>query len=599
MIVDFEPLGRRVQVRPGVTLLSAARESGINMQAVCSGNGTCGRCRIRVISGNNPGEAQNKNSFFSNEDFELGWRLACKFVPEGDMKVYIPPESLTASQRLQLEGMVYEMEDDPVVFSVEFEPDYTRSRAGLPDDLLFRDTLIASGIVLKKIRYSVLKSLSDVLRQEKNVRLKVKKGNVIGVLTPGESLLGIAIDAGTTKLAGYLMNLETGKILSQKAVMNPQIAYGEDIVSRIAYCAQHSDGRAALRSVLLEELNMMIRGMCEDIDVPPEDVLEAVIVGNTAVHHLLCGFPVQQLGLSPYVPSIGEAFEVGAAEFGLKINHEGTLFFPENIAGYVGGDHTAMLLATEAERRDGVVLALDIGTNTEVTLSAGNRSLSCSCASGPAFEGAHIRDGMRAAEGAVEGVMFENGKFLISTIENKPALGLCGSGILDAVAELKKSGLIDNRGIFKKNISGITGEGLDKAFILVPKSESGNNREIVISRNDINEIQLAKAAIRSGIDILLKKMDIEEKFLDRVIIAGAFGTYLNIESAIKIGMFPHLDIKKFHQVGNAAGAGARQMLLSSKKRAMAGEIAGNIEFVELNSEPGFRDIFMKNMYMDG
>jgi uncharacterized 2Fe-2S/4Fe-4S cluster protein (DUF4445 family) len=303
--------------------------------------------------------------------------------------------------------------------------------------------------------------------------------------------------------------------------------------------------------------------------------------------------------MSPYVPAVGEALEISASEFGLEIHRGGDIFLPENIGGYIGGDHTAMLLASEPHMRSGAVLAVDIGTNTEVTLSVDGRMLSCSCASGPAFEGAHIRHGMRAAPGAVEGVIFRESRVRVSTIEGKPALGLCGSGMLDAVAELKRVGIIDRQGNFLQDAPEMIGEGPEKGFILVSAEESGNGRDIVITRKDINEIQLAKAAIRTGIELLLNTMGLNAESLDRLIIAGAFGSYLNIESAIRIGMLPALPAEKFRQVGNAAGAGARAMLLSQKKRQEAGIIARKCEFIELNSQADFKHVFIKNMYLDG
>ncbi|MCP4404117.1 MAG: ATP-binding protein, partial [bacterium] len=222
---------------------------------------------------------------------------------------------------------------------------------------------------------------------------------------------------------------------------------------------------------------------------------------------------------------------------------------------------------------------------------------SCSCASGPAFEGAHIRHGMRAAGGAVEGVILQDNRALVSIIDGKPALGLCGSGILDAVAELQKAGILDRRGNFVQDVPALIGEGPAKAFILVPAKESGTGQDIAIGRKDINEVQLAKAAIRTGIDLLLHKVNLDAESLDSVIIAGAFGSYLNLESAIRIGLLPDLPIEKFRQVGNAAGAGARAMLLSQKKRKEAGVIARKCEFVELNLQPDFKRVFMKNMYL--
>ncbi len=598
MIIDFEPVGMRVQARQGESLLAVAREAGIMLQAVCGGSGTCGRCRIQVVDGDVPSASQKDGNYFSQQELETSWRLACRIVPQGDLKVYIPPESLTASQRLQLEGETAEMGKNPVVAPVEIRPDISTSRAGLADDGLLRLALQESGIVSGKIRYAALQELSSIFRREGLIRLALRQGEVIGVFSQGEHLLGVAVDAGTTKLAVYILDLETGEILTRMAAMNPQIAYGEDVLSRIAYCAQHQDGRATLRSLLLDELNRMIRAMCGEIGVSTENIVEAVIVGNTAVHHLLCGFPVTQLGMTPYVPAVGEALEISASDFGLEINRGGNVFLPENIGGYIGGDHTAMLLAAEQDMGDGAVLALDIGTNTEVTLSVDGQMLSCSCASGPAFEGAHIRHGMRAAAGAVEGVILKDGRAFVATIEGQPAIGLCGSGMLDAIAELKEAGIIDQRGSFLNDAPGISGEGIEKAFILVSGEKSGSGRDITINRKDINEIQLAKAAIRTGIDILLQKTELDAEALDSLIIAGAFGSYLNVASAIRIGMLPDLPADKFRQIGNAAGAGARAMLLSLNKREEASTIAKKCEFIELNSHPDFTNLFMKNMYLD-
>ncbi|MCP4398705.1 MAG: DUF4445 domain-containing protein, partial [bacterium] len=422
MVIDFKPLDRRTHARPGESLLTAAREADITLQAVCGGRGTCGRCRIQVIKGNASPADLKERSYFSQKQLEAGWRLACRVIPQEDMTVSIPPEILTACLRLQLEGESEEIEvDDPVIMPVEIRPDIESSRAGFSDDVLLKSALRQVEVMPGTIRYSVLKELSNTIRQENRIRLALRQGKIVAVLRQRESLLGVAIDAGTTKLAAYILNLETGKILAKMAAMNPQTAYGGDVLSRIAYCMQHQNGREELRACLLDELNGMIRDMCTEIGVSTEKIIEAAIVGNTAVHHLLCGFPVTQLGMTPYVPAVGEALDIAASEFELEMSKGGSVFLPENIGGFIGGDHTAMLLTAEAHMRSGAVLALDIGTNTEVTLSVDGRMLSCSCASGPAFEGAHIRHGMRAAGGAVEGVILQDNRALVSIIDGKPA----------------------------------------------------------------------------------------------------------------------------------------------------------------------------------
>jgi uncharacterized 2Fe-2S/4Fe-4S cluster protein (DUF4445 family) len=597
MRIDFEPSGIRTQVQQNETLISAASEAGIVMKALCGGNGTCGKCRIQITGGSVPPVSSVEERLFSEKELADGWRLACRIFPEGDMKVYIPPESMTVTQRLQSEGSIHEVYTDPVIYSVDIIPDIKNSSAGLSYEQLYIDGLAAKGFEIKGISYNTLKELPTGQSEDDNVKLIIREGTVIRSAKPDSRILGVAFDAGTTKLAGYLVDLETGNVLLQQATMNPQIAYGEDVVSRIAYCALNIDGLNVLRSTLLHEVNSIIGTMCSEAGCSADDIVEAVIVGNTAVHHFLCGFSVRQLGMSPYVPTVSGELNIKASEFGININPNGYLYIPGNIAGYIGGDHTAALLSAGTVDGEDTVLLLDIGTNTEVTLTCRGKSLSCSCASGPAFEGAHIKNGMRAAEGAIEGILFKDGSFLVSTIGKKPAIGICGSGILDGIAALKNGGFIDDKGNFVKNIPGLTGKGLDRSFIIVPKKNSGNNLEISISRGDINEIQLAKAAIRSGIDILLKRMEIQAESLDKVIIAGAFGTYLNIGSAIEIGLLPAIEMGKYHQVGNAAGDGAKQMLLSKLKRKEANNIPGKTEFVELNSEPGFRDIYLNNMYI--
>jgi uncharacterized 2Fe-2S/4Fe-4S cluster protein (DUF4445 family) len=333
-------------------------------------------------------------------------------------------------------------------------------------------------------------------------------------------------------------------------------------------------------------------------------VVEAVVVGNTAMHHLFAGLPVKQLGLAPYVPAVSEALEFPAGEVGLELASGATVYLPPCIAGYVGADHVAMALGTGAWETDRIMpqplrhtwVALDIGTNTEVTVTRGGRIWCCSCASGPAFEGAHIRDGMRAAPGAIERVRITDGRVHLKTIENRPPVGLCGSGILDAVGELVRTGIIDQKGRFRDGAQGVTLENGQPQFTLAPASASGHGRPVVITRKDINEIQLAKAAIRTGVEVLLSEAGADYDEIEAFIVAGAFGTYLDIESSIRVGMFPPLSLDRFRQVGNAAGAGARQLLVSAARRRTATEIAPRVRYVELTVHPGFSARYLKALY---
>ncbi|MDP3721129.1 MAG: ASKHA domain-containing protein, partial [Anaerolineaceae bacterium] len=308
--------------------------------------------------------------------------------------------------------------------------------------------------------------------------------------------------------------------------------------------------------------------------------------------HLLAGLPVHNLGTAPYHPSQVDAMTFAASEIGLKLAENAFIFLPPNIAGFVGGDHIAMLLATRARHTLKTVLALDIGTNTEISLLHKGRHLTCSCASGPAFEGAHIRSGLRAIPGAIERVFIEGSEVKLQTIEDQPAVGICGSGILDAVAELRRNDLIDHRGAFNKQDERLVMRDGQPEFVLVPAAHSAAQHAISLNRQDVQEIQLAKAAIRSGIEVLLREADCSAEEIDLFLVTGAFGTYLDLTNCQRIGMFPEIPLKRFKQVGNAAGSGARELLLSTDKRAKAEAMLEKIEYIELTTVKDYVEFYM-------
>lgn len=420
---------------------------------------------------------------------------------------------------------------------------------------------------------------------------------VVGVLKPEQTLVGLAVDIGTTKIAAYLVELESGRTLTKAGIMNPQIAYGEDVVSRIAYSNENIGGRQILQQRLIDGLNVLISELCEQTQITRDQIVDAVVVGNTVIHHLFSGLPVKQLGASPYIAAVTEPLDICATHLGLKLAPGAKVYLPPNIAGYVGADHVSMLLATEAWRAEKPTIALDIGTNTEISLAMNGRVLSCSCASGPAFEGAHINAGMRAAPGAVEYVQIKGDQVRVQTIGGKPAIGICGSGILDAVSELFIEEIIGRTGRMKKNHPRIIPYNGGGAFLLVPEKETGNGHDLIVTRNDVNEIQLAKGAIRAGVETLLYEGGITDKDINTFIVAGAFGTYLDLRSATQLGMFPSIPLTRFRQVGNAAGTGARQMLISKAHRHMAESIISRTEYIELTAHPNFTDIYMDAMVL--
>ncbi len=537
--IDFEPLGRRTQARSGQTLLEAAQSAGVGLASVCGGVGTCEECRVRLASGRLTPPTLVEQAVLTRAELASGFRLACQAEPLSDVKLDIPPESLTAAQRLQLDG---------------------------------EETLL-------------------------DLRPAVRSSGAHG----------LAVDIGTTKLAAYLIDLETGQTLARAGAMNPQIAYGEDVISRIAFAGREQGGAKKLQSVLVDTLNNLLLGLCSEAHVSLDSVLDAVLVGNTAMHHLFAGLPVEQLGHAPFSPAVTGPLNIPARDLGLNLGPASMAYLPPVIAGYVGADHIAMLLATgitssaksrssrrlppDNEGRDKNILALDIGTNTEIALVSAGKTTCCSCASGPAFEGAHIHEGMRAAPGAIERARWLDGRIIWQTIVGQPPVGICGSGILDVVAALLDGGLVKPTGALKTVVE----PGQVGGYVLVPASLTGVGRDLMVTRKDVHEIQLAKSAIRSGIEILLQDAGLTFADLDEFIVAGAFGTYLDLRSAIRTGMFPPLPLDKFHQVGNAAGVGARQMLLSLDKRREAEQLASQIGYIELTSRPAFTSLFMEHL----
>lgn len=602
--INFQPIGKRVIAEPTQSLLFAAQQAGLAIASICGGVGICDSCRVRLINGKLSDLTLEESALFSESELASGFRLACQAFPFSDLTIEIPPESLTAPQRLQIEGQSLPIQIDPPVDIVELDipaPNINDLRA---DTVRIREFLHENNIIGNiDIKLPLLEILSDNLRANQwHANLVIRNNCLVAILPIGYPLLGLAVDVGTTKLAGYLCDLTTGMILAKAGAMNPQTAFGEDVISRISYSNNFASGRKTLQNRLIDSLNVLIEELCikarkENLLIHSDHIVEAVVVGNTAMHHLFAGLPVQQLGIAPYVPAVSEPLEIEAPDIGLNIGKGAIVYLPSNIAGYVGADHVAMLLSTQLTSSEKTAIALDIGTNTEISLFHNDQLFACSCASGPAFEGAHIQAGMRAAPGAIERVQIIQGELRTQTIDNLAPIGICGSGILDAIACLLQMGIIDRRGSFTKADPMINKVGSKREFVLVDQSKSGNGCDIVITRQDINEIQLAKGAIRTGIEALLNVAGISADQIEDFIIAGAFGSYINIPSAIQIGMFPSLPISKFHQVGNAAGDGARRMLISKQQRQSAEEIAKKVNYLELSTYTGFTEIFSKSLFL--
>jgi uncharacterized 2Fe-2S/4Fe-4S cluster protein (DUF4445 family) len=595
--VDFEPIGRRTQVGAGETLLEAARASGVQIASICGGAGLCESCIIRLRDGE-----LSDLSLEEQSAREEGWlaeveRLACQATPLSDVTIDIPPKSLTTSQRLQLEARITQISLNPMtrVINLQMNP----PTITMPDQVLSEIAPALENVGVGKVRCepAFLEELVTTLDENTwNVRLVLRDDEIIAALPSEQSQLGIAVDLGTTKIAVFLLNLETGDTLAQTGVMNPQISYGEDVISRISYANKGERERKELTSILIESINTAVGELCDSTGCSREAIVEAVIVGNTVMHHSMLGLPLRQLGVAPFAPAVEGSLALRSQDLGLDLAKGAYVYLPPNIAGYVGADHIAVLLATGFIEDGAAKLAVDIGTNTEISLFFDDRILSCSCASGPAFEGAHIRDGMRAAPGAIERVQPANGGFRWQTVDDHPPIGICGSGMLDAVAALRSLGWIDRSGRLIEDKTD-PAHWHQEGILLVRADETGHDNDILITRDDIHEIQLAQGAIRAGIEVLLKDANIEPNDLQRVYLAGAFGTYLNASSAMASGLLPIINIERILQVGNAAGEGARQLLLSRDKRQEVEKILDRVEYIELTTHPAFTDLYMQYLYL--
>ncbi|MBU1055397.1 MAG: DUF4445 domain-containing protein [Proteobacteria bacterium] len=596
--IDFEPVGRRGQCDSDKSLLECSHQLGINIKSVCGSQGKCRSCKVKVIDGTVSKPTQSEKEIFSKKECDDGWRLACKAYPLSNCKIYLPPESITAPQRTQTEGLEINILPEPVVnsYKVSLSPPAMSDLRADADRLL---ELLNSTYNLNcnKIDIDVMRSISPKLRELNWMcNVCVREDEVIG-LTLSERKLGLAVDLGTTKIAGYLVDLENGKTLAAQGVMNPQIGYGEDIISRINHAIQSPAKAFDLKNLVVNSINEMAKDLCSKIDAKCDEIIDAVIVGNTAIHHLLLNLPVKQLAESPFIPAVKKALDIKARDAGLQIAKGAFLHLLPNIAGFVGADHTSVLLSTDAGNIEEVVLIIDIGTNTEISLVANGEIVSASCASGPAFEGGHIQYGMRASAGAIEDILILDGNVQYQTIDGAPPAGICGSGILDALAQLYSAGIIDKGGRMSEAYPGVRSNGKYLEFVLVSEEKRNGQEAIVITQSDIRELQLAKAAIRTGIQLLLEAKGCGEEDITQVIIAGAFGSYINIESAVAVGLLPLLPYERFKQVGNAAGIGAKMALISSRKRLEAQTLAQRAHYVELSTVPAFMQTFIQAGYL--
>jgi uncharacterized 2Fe-2S/4Fe-4S cluster protein (DUF4445 family) len=442
---------------------------------------------------------------------------------------------------------------------------------------------------VRAIDLAAARALPAILRANRfSACVFVRDATVVGVAPPESVALGLAIDLGTTNVVGFLVDLVTGERLASLGVENPQVAWGADVVTRLNHALAGPEAQEELRAAAALAVQSLARDLAEAVGRTEADIFDVAVCGNTAMQHLLLGLPVGQLARAPFVAATSGAIDVEARDLGLEFAPSARVHAAPGVGGFIGSDHVATLLATRARwDAGGATLVMDIGTNTEISLVSGGGIRSVSCPSGPALEGGNVACGMRAAEGAIERVRVDNGGLVAATIGGGEAVGICGSGVLDAIAAALRLGLLDKGGRIRDEGRGVVRLDGKPAIALAA--------DVHILQADVRAVQLAKAAIRTGVDLLLELSGLLAPDVDRFVIAGAFGQYVDIASAIAIGLLPPLPLERYAQVGNAAGAGVARMLASTAERARATEIAARCRYVELGAQPQFQQRFLKNI----
>jgi len=620
--VTFNHQAEPVVVKSGALITEAARLAGIEINQPCGGQGRCGRCVVQVIEG----KVRHRSALrLSAEDISSGYCLACQSVIEGDISVLVP-EQEKIERRLVTDRTAVEIEPIPG-YSPEYqqtlkryflafsEPDYEDQT----DDLsrLQKHLRIELGFEDVEIPISLLKKIGSVFREgnwQATVYLDVisnregeQKVRMVEILPyhceDGSPMWGAAIDIGTTTVTLWLIDLWTGIVHSQVAEYNAQIRRGEDVISRIIY-ADKEDGLKELQELVVGTINQLIETACKRVKqyrVTPQVILKLTVAGNTTMMHLFLGIPPSYIRLAPFVPTFNQAPLLRAKELGLIANPHAIVDCLPGVASYVGADITAGVLSAGVDDTDKLTLFLDVGTNGEMVLGSKEWLVTCACSAGPAFEGAGVRDGMRATSGAIEEVWIHSETYepTYRVIGNGKPRGICGSGLISLLAEMFMTGIVDKAGNLNTGLSTPRiregDHGLE--YVVAWKDETEHGRDIVITRVDIDNLLRAKAAIYAGFQVLAQSVGVPLEETEQVLIGGSFGKYLNIEKSIQIGLLPDLPWEKFNFLGNTSVKGAYFALLSQEHRERIREIASKMTYIELSADNTFYEAFMSAMFL--
>mgnify|MGYP004462564083 FL=1 len=566
-VVIFIREQKQIEVPDGTTILEAEIQAGLCPDAPCGGQGKCGKCLVKAN-----GEIVK----------------ACQTPVHSEMKV----DTLISSQKhaILTEGLNRPVAFKPGLFIHPVKLDKAIAGDNRSDwERLVTEVRKASDLEMTHVEpnLKLAASLFDKRKEGEDWFAIHTRDSILELKKEKPKAYMTAFDIGTTTVVGYLMDAENGTVCAIESMMNPQAQYGADVIMRANYALEH--GVEALSSCIQTAIDELLHKLAKKKKIQPEEIYQVSIVGNTCMHHLFLGISPGSLVHAPYNPAFSERLTLKAKEYGLHIHPQAQLLMLPDIAGYVGADTCGCLLALRQDLKDEISLMIDIGTNGEMVLGNKEKMATCSTAAGPAFEGAKIECGMRGAAGAVDHVAYEDGSWTYTTVDHQPAIGLCGSGLIDLVAQLYKAGLIDEMGHLE------SGQENDSIFVLVPPEKAGNEKGVYLTQKDVREVQLAKAAIAAGIQLLMKELGITEKEIQKIYIAGAFGNYMNPASACAIGLLPPELEHLVEPVGNAAGEGAKIALLNTDELEATDRLVKGIRFLELAASAEFQDTFVDEL----
>jgi uncharacterized 2Fe-2S/4Fe-4S cluster protein (DUF4445 family) len=600
--VVFQPRDATTRVPPGTTLFHAAAWIGQPIESTCGGRGTCGKCRVRIVSGPSPISTADQHHLAA-EEIAQGWRLSCQAEVHAETTAEVP--RLLGTPKTAMFGVGRQVLLDPNVHKVHLKlvpPELHDQRSDLQR---LQEALEAEGYPLAA-DLQALRLLPKGLRDADFDCTAVLCGADLVALEPGDTThaaYGAAFDLGTTTIVGTLLDLNTGEARAVASSLNAQAVHGGDVLSRISHTMGRREGLGELQRMAALTFNTLLEDLSRQASVPADRIYEVTIAGNATMQHLLLGLDPEPISVTPFAPVVTRGVQVRADLIGLSIHPNGRAYLFPHLGAYVGGDIVAGLLATALPRGDRLRLFVDVGTNGEIALGWEKRTVATAAPAGPAFEGAEISCGMRATRGAIEGVRVLENTVTLQTIGDAPPVGLCGSGLIDAVAQLYRRGLLDATGRLRsadevrdrvpESLQSrlVTVEGV-RAFVLATPEETGSTA-VLLTQKDIRQLQFAKGSIATGIQVLMNEMGIGAADLQEVLLAGAFGSYIHPDSARTIGLVPPVPLPRIRAVGNAAGEGAKIALLSYREREAAEGMPARVEYLELSGREDFNDLFMK------